>query len=152
MDRCASCDADDELLFTCGHCGDQFCVGHQFPHHTCHSFRSGGEEPKSASRLSDESADTAGAARPDSRTDATAAARIEEGVARDAAKAMRPDREGTPGPPPGQGMPWERGSEGVGDWMRAQSYPAYLLKVGGLSLLLMTAYYVGLAAMLYGRL
>lgn len=37
-DECASCEADDELLFTCSYCEEQFCSSHQFPHHACGGF------------------------------------------------------------------------------------------------------------------
>jgi len=37
-DECASCEADDELLFTCSYCDEQFCSSHQFPHHACEGF------------------------------------------------------------------------------------------------------------------
>jgi len=38
VDECASCEADDELLFTCSYCDEQFCSTHQFPHHACDGF------------------------------------------------------------------------------------------------------------------
>ena len=38
VDECASCEADDELLFTCSYCDEQFCSTHQFPHHACEGF------------------------------------------------------------------------------------------------------------------
>ena len=41
-DECTLCEADDELLFTCGHCGERFCSTHQFPHHACVGFGRGG--------------------------------------------------------------------------------------------------------------
>lgn len=37
-DECASCGADDELLFTCSYCDEQFCTTHQFPQHGCERF------------------------------------------------------------------------------------------------------------------
>jgi hypothetical protein len=42
-DECASCEADDELLFTCSYCDEQFCATHQFPHHACDGFGRAGE-------------------------------------------------------------------------------------------------------------
>lgn len=42
-DECASCEADDELLFTCSYCDEQFCATHQFPHHACGGFGRAGE-------------------------------------------------------------------------------------------------------------
>ena len=41
--ECASCGADDELLFTCSYCDEQFCSSHQFPHHACEGFGRPGE-------------------------------------------------------------------------------------------------------------
>ena len=38
VDECASCEAGDELLFTCSYCDEQFCSAHQFPHHACEGF------------------------------------------------------------------------------------------------------------------
>jgi hypothetical protein len=49
-------------------------------------------------------------------------------------------------------MPWERESETPIDWMRKQSLPGYVLKVGGLSLLFKLAYFGGLGAVMYGWL
>ena len=61
VDECASCEADDELLFTCSYCDEQFCSTHQFPHHACEGFgraaeagdRSGAAEWLPASALGD---------------------------------------------------------------------------------------------------
>lgn len=38
VDECASCEVDDELLFTCSYCEERFCSEHQFPHHGCEGF------------------------------------------------------------------------------------------------------------------
>jgi hypothetical protein len=38
VNECASCGADDELLFTCSYCDELFCAPHQFPHHGCAGF------------------------------------------------------------------------------------------------------------------
>ena len=43
VDECASCEAGDELLFTCSYCDEQFCSTHQFPHHACAGFGRAGE-------------------------------------------------------------------------------------------------------------
>ena len=43
VDECVSCEADDELLFTCSYCDEQFCATHQFPHHACKGFGRAGE-------------------------------------------------------------------------------------------------------------
>lgn len=43
VEECASCEADDELLFTCSYCDEQFCSTHQFPHHACEGFGRAGE-------------------------------------------------------------------------------------------------------------
>lgn len=157
MTRCASCGAEEELLFTCSHCSKQFCVTHQFPHHACDRFttdddRAVGFVFGDGTVVADDAGDTAtdpssatageddGARVPGPRVD----------VARDAARETRPDRDGGDDLPPNRGMPWERGPDSVVEWMETQSYPTYLLKVGGLSLLLTSAYYAGLAATLYG--
>lgn len=193
MTRCATCDADDELLFTCGHCHRRFCASHQFPHHACTRFSHRGTEETArgetaAVEFGDDGTGTGpgtadapnGAAtgergavgttgtHTDQASDGPAAAgaatdrsgpatdgrrtvpgpRVE--VARDAARETRPDREGPLPAPPARGMPWERGDPSVTEWMREQTYPSYLLKVGGLSLLLTTSYYGGLAVTLFG--
>lgn len=162
MSGCASCGAEDELLFTCSHCGEQYCVTHQFPHHACErftavsdgaddvGFRFGdgttiadGDESPTSSGSSASSTDG-----PEREATSVPGPRVE--VARDAARETRPDRDGPPPGPDVRGMPWERGPGTVSDWMESQTYPTYLAKVGGLSLLLTSAYYAGLAAALYG--
>lgn len=72
-------------------------------------------------------------------------------VARDAARETRPDRSGPAPAPPNRGMPWERDAGSVVEWIDAQSYPSYVLRVGGLSLLFTAAFYGGLAVTLYGH-
>lgn len=173
MTRCASCHADDELLFTCTHCDGQFCARHQFPHHACSRFTHREDADQKAGDATDSAGDravvgaTGGSAGGDAtdgptRADATTerstsidgdrttvpGPRVE--VARDAARATRPDREGPAPAPPGRGMPWERSDASVAEWIREQTYPSYLAKVGGLSLVLTTAYYGGLVVTLYG--
>lgn len=70
---------------------------------------------------------------------------------RDAAKECRPDRETHWVRPPGKGLPHERGGEHpVFTWMREQSYPGYVAKVGSLSLVLTCSYYIGFVAVTYG--
>ncbi|WP_255151907.1 AN1-type zinc finger protein [Halorarius halobius] len=159
MTRCASCGAEEELLFTCSHCSKQFCATHQFPHHACDRFTTDdggpvGFEFGDGTVIAD---DPAGVT--DGTTDGPEAAGEDDGtrvpgprveVARDAARETRPDRDGGDDLPPNRGMPWERGPNSVLEWMEEQSYPTYLAKVGGLSLLLTAAYYAGLAATLYG--
>lgn len=164
MTRCASCHADDELLFTCTHCDGQFCAGHQFPNHACSRFTHevGADESRGDATDSQSDREVADATDGPTGTDATTERPTATGgdrttvpgprvdVARDAARETRPDREGPPPAPPGRGMPWERGDASVTEWMREQTYPSYLAKVGGLSLLLTTAYYGGLLVTLYG--
>lgn len=191
MTRCASCDADDELLFTCGHCHRRFCASHQFPHHACTRFsHRGTEETSRGETTADEFGNGGAGTDPGTADPANGAATGERGavgtkdasmghasegppaadaatdrsgpagedrrtvpgprveVARDAARETRPDRERPLPAPPARGMPWERGDPSVTEWMREQTYPSYLLKVGGLSLLLTTSYYGGLAVTL----
>lgn len=72
-----------------------------------------------------------------------------EPIARDAAKERRPDRQGPTPPPPGRGFPSDRHDDRtVVDWIREQSYPGYVAKVGSLSLLFTLSYYGGLVAVL----
>lgn len=168
MTGCVRCGSTDELLFTCGHCDEQFCAAHQFPHHACSRFSDAGRReqaekatesagfefgdgttiltpPQPAADPGDESSVV-----PVSETDSRSVPGPRVEVARDAARSTRPDREGTAPLPPNRGMPWERDSGSVVDWMAAQSYPAYILKVSLLSLVFTAAYYGGLAATLYG--
>jgi hypothetical protein len=54
VDECASCEAGDELLFTCSYCDEQFCSAHQFPHHACEGFgraAEAGDPPETAEWL-----------------------------------------------------------------------------------------------------
>jgi hypothetical protein len=169
MTGCATCGTGDELLFTCGHCDDQFCAAHQFPHHACERFTEAGRARADAEAAAvgfefgdgttvltppdsvvADSTSTPEATGRRQATDVHAVPGPRVEVARDAARTTRPDRDGTDARPPGRGMPWERGSESVVDWMEAQSYPSYLLKVSLLSLVFTAAYYGGLAATLYG--
>jgi hypothetical protein len=91
-DECTVCEADDELLFTCGHCGERFCSTHQFPHHACEGFGRGGdaddrpddpEQPPSSALDGDTGAGTAADADPDA--------------------GDRAESDGTVGPTPGGG-------------------------------------------------
>jgi hypothetical protein len=49
---CATCDTDDELLFTCRHRERRFCERHELPHHACERFqgasRRGDDTPEPA--------------------------------------------------------------------------------------------------------
>jgi hypothetical protein len=174
MTGCASCGTDDDLLFTCGHCEDQFCAAHQFPHHACARFTEAGRAKATAEAeavgfefgdgstvvtqtkpdvTEDEtsgSTPAADATEPRETADVHAVPGPRVEVARDAARETRPDRYGAQERPPGRGMPWERGSDSVVDWMEAQTYPSYVLKVTLLSFVFTAAYYGGLAATLYG--
>lgn len=157
MSGCASCGTDDELLFTCSHCGEQYCTTHQFPHHACERFTTVadgeddvgfrfGDGTTVADR--DETGGRDGSSSDDRDVTRVPGPRVE--IGRDAARETRPDRDGPPPGPDTRGMPWERGPGTVTDWIESQTYPTYLAKVGGLSLLLTSAYYAGLAAALYG--
>lgn len=168
MTGCATCGAGDELLFTCSHCEDEFCAAHQFPHHACSRFTEAGRGARAAATAGFEFGDgttvltplepesgaveqTAGAVSASNHSvdpQSVPGPRVE--VARDAARQTRPDRDGPDPLPPNRGMPWERGNESVTDWIAAQSYPEYVLKVSLLSLVFTAAYYGGLAATLYG--
>lgn len=164
MTGCVRCGTTDELLFTCGHCDGEFCAAHQFPHHACSRFTDAGRRERAAESDGFEFGDGTTVLTPPEPTaesvsggasESTAAKsrsvpgpRVE--VARDAARSIRPDREGDAPLPPNRGMPWERDAGSVVDWMAEQSYPAYILKVGLLSLVFTAAYYGGLAATLYG--
>lgn len=227
MNQCANCGEGEAILFTCSHCDLQFCADHQFPHHACERFSSGGSAAGDAEEAAFVYGDSAAVAKPkaagsadpmegppdDAPAGATDAAPTgpdagstadaetvpetgtpetapettppesadpdvsgsespeqptvaddepelsnpktvpgprTEPVARDAARDTRPDREGPSPEPPGRGMPWERAEESPVDWMRKQSLPGFLLKVGTLSLVFSLAYYAGLAAVLYG--
>lgn len=175
MTGCEKCGEGDELLFTCSHCDDQFCAAHQFPHHACSRFTDAGRaEAAEAEQVGFEFGDgttvvTPVTEEPDAEpeeptipsstpTSEPPTAEVDEAfvpgprveVARDAARETRPDRDGPDPLPPNRGMPWERGSGSIADWMAAQSYPSYVLRIGLLSLLFTAAYYGGLAATLYG--
>lgn len=154
MTGCATCEVTDELLFTCEHCGGQFCAAHELPHHACAGFtregRTGeadGWEFVSLPSSEGSPATVGGGETPKPAPESTPRPSSD----RDAAKERRPDRETRWVRPPGKGLPHERGGEHpVFAWMREQSYPAYVAKVGGLSLLLTCAYYAGFVAVTYG--
>jgi hypothetical protein len=174
MTGCATCGTDDDLLFTCGHCDDQFCAAHQFPHHACARFTEAGRakataeaeavgfefgdgstvltppEPDDDTPAPGDATPASDETEPRQATDVHAVPGPRVEVARDAARGTRPDRTGAQERPPGRGMPWERDGESVVDWMEAQSYPSYVLKVTLLSFVFTAAYYGGLAATLYG--
>lgn len=170
MTGCESCGTDDELLFTCGHCESQYCAAHQFPHHACSRFTEAGRAEREAVGFEfgdgttvltppgpDEGEDgdaTTASSPPEPTPDPDPDVRSVPGprvdVARDAARETRPDRDSPTPLPPNRGMPWERGSESLVDWMSAQSYPGFVLKVSLLSLVFTAAYYGGLAMTLYG--
>jgi len=66
-EACATCGADDELLFTCRHCRRRFCERHELPHHACERFQgdhspSETEAPPVVEAESGETADAVGAA------------------------------------------------------------------------------------------
>ncbi|WP_435195997.1 hypothetical protein [Natronomonas sp. EA1] len=172
MSGCAACGVTDELLFTCEHCGRQFCAAHELPHHACAGFTRAKHTPESEGwefvSLPVEGGTTAVTEPADPEptpSERETAPRTDRGDPahesgrpeppresdRDAAKARRPDREIRWTRPPGKGLPNERGGEHpVCTWMRTQSYPAYVAKVGGLSLLFTCSYYLGLAAVIHG--
>lgn len=193
VDECAACEADDELLFTCGYCSEQFCSAHQFPHHACEAFGQAGRagdrsDPDDWFPASASGGDTA-ARDVDSTTDTDADGDDRTGT-------DRPDPS-TPGddPRPATVTPpepspraeslstgtWGRSgslpvgaSDGVvnvrpmdsrrvvggtdasaaprtiGDWISRQTYLTLLVKIGVIALLVNSAFYSGMAIMLYG--
>lgn len=198
MEGCATCGADDEILFACGFCDREYCTAHQFPHHACDRFgdsgdvegtlgddggfvfpdrgtdgpETGGTDPveAQASAVQRPAPGSADERPTGERTTVAAAepARPHDGGRRAVVGSPRPaggraDRNGGDTGengipirpmdverPPGSMSPKE--PETVREWMHQQTYLTFLTRVGGLALLLTTAYYATLFVVLYDPL
>ncbi|MEF8842786.1 MAG: AN1-type zinc finger protein [Haloarculaceae archaeon] len=161
VDECASCEADDELLFTCSYCDEQFCSTHQFPHHACEGFGRAAEAGDPAGPEADPTASEADPAAPATVTPPEPSARAESLSAGswggsgslpvetgDGVVNVRPmDSHRVVGGTEASAAP-----RTVGDWIGRQTYLTLLVKVGVIALLINAAFYGGMAVTLYGLL
>lgn len=158
-EACATCGADDELLFTCRHCGRRFCERHELPHHACERFQ-GGHTPAEAAGTpvaETEAAEAAGAvgetpvqgtsteAPPATRTPAAPASEQSADTAASDETPARPmDSRRAVGVVSPSSNP-----QSLGEWLARQTYLTLLFKVGGLALLINVAFYGGVVLTLY---
>jgi hypothetical protein len=176
VDECASCEADDELLFTCSYCDEQFCSAHQFPHHGCEGFgraaeagdRSEAAEWLPASALgegtespeADATADeehpapaTVTSPKPSPRAESLSAGTWGGSGSLsvetgDSVVNVRPmDSTRVAGGTEASAAPMT-----IGDWVGRQTYLTLTVKVGVIALLVNSAFYGAMAVMLYGLL
>ena len=164
-EACATWGADDELLFTCRHCGCRFCERHELPHHACERFQSGRtpsepvETPVAETEAAEaaEVAATAGTARDPpvqgTPTEAPPATQAPEAPASE----QSPDTAAS-GETPVRPMDSRRAvgvvspsatPQSLGEWLARQTYLTLLFKVGGLALLINAAFYGGVVLTLY---
>ena len=165
VDQCVACETDDELLFTCSYCSEQFCPAHQFPHHACEGFGRAGE----ASDPPDAPTETGGDD-PSVPGDDPQPVTVTPPGPSPRAKSLSAGGWGGPGNPPvgaSEGVVDVRpmdsrrvvgGTEAsaaprtVGDWIDRQTYLTLTVKVGVVALLVNSAFYGGVALTLYGLL
>lgn len=158
-EACATCGADDELLFTCRHCGRRFCERHELPHHACERFQ-GGRTPSgvaAAPGAGTEAVETAGEppvqrtpteAPPATRAPAAPAVSAPERSADTAAPGEAPVRQVDSQRAAGVVSP-SADPQSLGEWLARQSYRTLLFKIGGLALLINVAFYGGVVLTLY---
>lgn len=145
-EACATCGADDELLFTCRHCRRRFCERHELPHHACERFQSGREPAEAAESTDDHPVqDTpTETASPTERPTAPGSGQSTEAATTDEAPVRPMDSRRAVGVVSPSSDP-----QSLGEWLARQTYLTLLVKVGGLALLINVAFYGGVALTLY---
>ena len=144
-EACATCGADDELLFTCRHCQRRFCHRHEMPHHACDRF--GGSSPGTDTDR-DATSTTASVERqraaepPSADPSGSPEEEVEPAGALRSTNAQRAVGVVSPSSTP----------RSLDEWLARQTYLTLLFKVGGLALLINVAFYGGVALTLYDPL